>query len=125
MGFAPPAPAAGQAVEDLLGGALRAEERIAILVADDAAVGGVLRDARLAEVLGDHNVGGDLRPASRDLGVFHLEDDGAVRVGDARGTRGPYGRGKRIDARLRVVARNGESLRRLFRFRSGSLARLF
>ena len=33
-----------------------------------------LRNARLAEVLGDDDVGCDLRPVGRDLGPDHLED---------------------------------------------------
>ncbi len=43
---------------------------------------GVAVDAGLAEVLRDDDVGGELGPARRDLGAFHLEDDRAVGVRD-------------------------------------------
>ena len=44
-----------------------------------------LRDAGLAEVLAHHDVGRELRPLLRDLGVVHLEDDRPVRVADPAG----------------------------------------
>ena len=43
----------------------------------------VLAGARLAEVLAHHDVGGELAPLLGDLGVVHLEDDGAVGIRDA------------------------------------------
>ena len=39
-------------------------------------------EAGLAEVLGDDDVGGELRPVGRDLDAVHLEDDRAVGVVD-------------------------------------------
>ncbi len=60
----------GDAVDELLDGPLAAL-RVAV-------------DARLAEVLGDGDVGRELRPRGRHLDAAHLEDDRAVRVRDDR-----------------------------------------
>ena len=46
-------------------------------------------EAGLAEVLGDDDVGRELRPAGRDLGALHLEDDRAVGVRDDAGAALP------------------------------------
>ncbi len=58
--LAPVPPGAGETVEDLLGGALGPEHRIAVVVEDLGPVVIELGDTGLAEVLGDHDVGGDL-----------------------------------------------------------------
>ena len=58
--LAPVAPGAGETVEHLLGRALRADHRLAALVEDLVAVIVELGDTGLAEVLRDHDVGGDL-----------------------------------------------------------------
>ena len=53
-------------------------------------------EAGLAEVLGDDDVGRELRPAGGDLGALHLEDDRAVGVGDDAGAALPHHAVERI-----------------------------
>ena len=85
----PVAPGRGEAVDHLAGGALRSGDRFAVLVEERFAVLVGLGDTRFPEVLRHHDVGGDLRPAGRDLGILHLEDDGTVGVGDLRVSPAP------------------------------------
>ena len=60
-----------------------------------------LRRADLAaEVLGDHDVGGLLRPRLRNLDVALLEDHLAPLVADHRGAQLPFDLIERVDARL-------------------------
>ena len=42
------------------------------------------------EIFGDHDVGGGLRPALRNLDVFLLEDHLAFFIGDSGGTQFPF-----------------------------------
>ena len=67
-------------------------------------------DARLAEVLGDDDVGRELGPPGRDLGAFHLEDDGAIRVVDDARAALPGHLVERIGALRREEAIDGEAL---------------
>src|SRR5208282_5992501 len=53
------------------------------------------------EVLGDHDVGGGLRPALGGLDVFLLEDDLALLVGDGGGTEFPFHFVEGVDTFLR------------------------
>src|SRR5207247_3872322 len=62
-----------------------------------------LRDAGLAEILAHHDVGGELRPLLGNLGVVHLKDDAAVRIGD------PAGAPLVLDRREGVLSRLGET----------------
>jgi hypothetical protein len=96
--LAPVPPRAGEAVEHLTGRALRAEDRVAFGVEERVAVLVVLRDPGLAEVLGDHDVGGHLAPTGRDLRVLHLEHDRTIGVGDPRIATGP------LDALVRIAS---------------------
>ena len=94
--LAPVPPAAGEAVHHLPCGALRTEDRLALLVEPGGAIGAVLRHARLAEVLAHDDVGGELAPARRHLRIVHLEDGRTVGVGDAGGARGPLEAGEDV-----------------------------
>jgi hypothetical protein len=101
--LAPVAPAAHQAVHDLLHAALGAQHGLARSVLLDLAVGRHLRHTGLAEVLADHDVRGQLAPGRRDLRVVHLEDGAAVRVADAARAGGP------LDGVEDVLACGGET----------------
>ena len=91
-------------MDHLAGGALRAEHRVAGVVQDRVAVGVGLRHAGLAEVLGDHDVGRELRPTGRDFRVHHFEHDRAIGVGDAGGAFGPLHAREGIESFRGVVA---------------------
>ena len=56
-----------------------------------------------AEVFLGQNVHGNLRPGLRDLDVLHLENDGPIRVYDARVAR------RELDGRERILAGIGEA----------------
>ena len=96
VSLAPHPPRGGEPGDHLTGALFRSEHRRAVVVEDLRAGRIDLGDACLAEVLRDHDVGCDLRPAARDLGIFHLEDDRTVGVGDPRILRGPLDRIERI-----------------------------
>ena len=100
VALGPPAPGGGEAAHHLAGGALRAQHGLAVVAQDHPAVGVALGDSRLAEVLGDHDVGGHLGPRGGDLGVLHLEDHRAVGIGDARVAPAPLHRVQGILARF-------------------------
>ena len=96
--LAPMAPRIGEAVEHVFGGALRAENGVAVKIGDRVAVFVHLGDAGLSEILGDHDVGGDLGPGGGDFGILHLEHDGSVGVGDLGIASHPF------DVAVRIVA---------------------
>ncbi|GBD19356.1 hypothetical protein HRbin27_01862 [bacterium HR27] len=98
VALAPVAPATDQATDHLPDAPLRAEHGVAVLVEDRLAVLIVLRYSCFAEILRDDDVSRDLRPVFRYLGIGHLEDNGAVGVGDARRTPRP------ADGRVRILA---------------------
>ena len=89
VGLAPVPPGLGQAVEHVLGRVLGSQPRVAVSVDDRCAAVVDLGDAGLAEVFGDDDVGGYLRPGGRNFDVLHLEDDRPVRVGYPRFTAIP------------------------------------
>src|SRR4029077_16885911 len=62
---------------------------------------GLRRHARAAEVFLSQNIDGDLRPGAGHHHVFHLEDDGSIRIGNARGAR------DKVEAGERVLSRDG------------------
>ena len=79
-------------------------------------------DARLAEVLRDDDVRGELTPVRRDLRPFHLEDDRSVRVRDDARAALVDDLVERIRTRLREAAFDARAarcarLRRLLRRR--------
>ncbi len=81
---------------DLIGGrGIEPRRRQPVLAA-------VLGDARLAKVLGDHDVGRELRPGLGHLRIGHLEDDRAVGVADLARPRRP------VDGVERVLTILGE-----------------
>src|SRR5690606_37657014 len=80
--LAPVAPGGGEPVEDLASRALGTGDDLTVLVVDQLTVLVPLWNSRLAEVLRDHDVGRHLRPIGRYLGIGHLEDHRAVRIGD-------------------------------------------
>ena len=75
MLFAPVAPAAGEAMDDLLCAALGAGDDVALAVADGLAGFVGLGDAGFAEVFAHHDVGGELRPLAGNLRIMHFEND--------------------------------------------------
>ena len=120
--LAPVLPAAGEAVHHLLDAALRPEDRLAGGILHRAAIGAQLRNARLAEVLADHDVRGELAPRCRNLRILHLEDGAAVGVADAARAGGP------LEGSVDVLACGGEAscdahVGVLFLCLSGSYAR--
>ena len=82
VALTPVPPSLGKPVEDIPGRALRPQHGIAIGIQHRISIGVQPRHARLAEVLGDDDVGGYLRPGGGHLGVIHLEDHRAVRIDD-------------------------------------------
>ncbi len=100
--LAPATPGGGQSGDRLTGRALGPGHLAAVGVQDRVALFVVQGNARLAEVLGDDDVGGDLRPSGGDLGSLHLEHDRAVGIGDAAVALLP------LDGGERILARGGE-----------------
>jgi hypothetical protein len=76
----PMSPAPSEAFDDLANGAFRAVDRFAIMVPMRFAFTIELGYARLAEVLGNHDVRCNLGPVGRNLGIGHFKDDGANRI---------------------------------------------
>ncbi len=101
---APVGPAAGQAAKNLACVGFLAERRIgggfaALEPARHARFGDVvhlLGHASLAEVFLGQDIGRHLRPVLGDQHILHLENDGSVRVYDARGARGEGNADKRV-----------------------------
>ena len=116
---APVRPAAREAVEDLSGIGLTAEARVVGEIGAGVLLGnrtpqpvghavlghadGLVWHAGLAKVLLGQDVDGDLAPLLGNQDVGGLEDDGAVRVGDARAAR------NELDGLERVVTGSGVS----------------
>jgi hypothetical protein len=62
-----------------------------------------------AEILGDHDVRRELRPALGDLDIVLLENDFALLVADRGGTQLPFDRIKGVDVGLGEVTLDGQA----------------
>jgi hypothetical protein len=78
-------------------------------------------DAGFAEVLGNDDVGGELRPAGGDFGAFHFEDDRAIGVIDDARAAFPDDFIERVDAFASEATIECKALRarNFFRFSFG------
>ena len=85
VGFAPVTPATCQPMNNLASRALRAENRLSVVIENGSAVVGDLGNTGFPEILRHHDVGCDLGPCRWHLGVLHLEHDRTILVRDLRG----------------------------------------